>query len=162
MADHLETYDLPPLPTLDAGVKGLPRIAYIYQLQSQADLCEPFVYGDNARKLLATLLHPNELMDGAIVSGNYEMPPCFKNVTYTHQNNPVIHALYDRHGRDLCFVGVIVMNEHSTLHEKERSAIMAAKLAKDILGADGVIITKEGGGGMRILISCSTANGAKK
>ena len=144
--DHIEIYDLPPLPDLDEGMKGLPRIAYIYQLQSQADLCEPFVYGDNARKLLPTLLHPNELMDGAIVSGNYEMPPCFKNVTYTHQNNPIMHSLYLRHKRDLCFVGVIVMNEHPTLHEKERSAVMAAKLAKDILGADGVIITKEGGG----------------
>lgn len=144
--DHLEIYDLLPLPNLDDEVKSLPRIAYIYQLQSQADLCEPFVYGDNARKLLPTLLHPNELMDGAIVSGNYEMPPCFKNVTYTHQNNPVVHTLYRRHGRDLCFVGVIVANEHPTLHEKERSAVMAAKLAKDILGADGVIITKEGGG----------------
>jgi glycine reductase len=144
--DHLEIYDLPPLPNLDDAAKGLPRIAYIYQLQSQADLCEPFVYGDNARKLLPTLLHPNELMDGAIVSGNYEMPPCFKNVTYTHQNNPVAHTLYRRHGRDLCFVGMIVANEHPTLHEKERSGVMAAKLAKDILGADGVIITKEGGG----------------
>lgn len=144
--DAVETYDLPALTHMDEGVRGLPKIAYIYQLQSQADLCEPFVYGDNARKLFPTLLHPNELFDGAVVSGNYEMPPCFKNVTYTHQNNPVISALYGRHGRDLCFVGVIVENEHSTLLDKERSAAMAAKLAKDILGADGVIITKEGGG----------------
>lgn len=144
--DEVEVYDLPPLLDMDEGVRALPRIAYIYQLQSQADLCEPFVYGDNARKLFPTLLHPNELMDGAVVSGNYEMPPCFKNVTYTHQNNPVIQALYNRHGRDLCFVGVIVENEHSTLLDKERSAAMASKLAKDILGADGVIITKEGGG----------------
>ncbi|MDV2479947.1 MAG: glycine/sarcosine/betaine reductase component B subunit [bacterium] len=144
--DETETYDLPPLPDMDEGVRSLPRIAYIYQLQSQADLCEPFVYGDNARKLLPTLLHPNELMDGAVVSGNYEMPPCFKNVTFTHQNNPVVQSLYTRHGQDLCFVGVIVENEHSTLLDKERSAAMAAKLAKDILGADGVIITKEGGG----------------
>ena len=144
--DDVETYDLPALTDMDEGVRGLPKIAYIYQLQSQADLCEPFVYGDNARKLFPTLLHPNELMDGAVVSGNYEMPPCFKNVTYTHQNNPVVSALYGRHGRDLCFVGVIVENEHSTLLDKERSAAMAAKLAKDILGADGVIITKEGGG----------------
>jgi sarcosine reductase len=144
--DEVETYDLPPLTDMDEGVRGLPKIAYIYQLQSQADLCEPFVYGDNARKLFPTLLHPNELMDGAVVSGNYEMPPCFKNVTYTHQNNPVVGALYSRHGQDLCFVGVIVENEHSTLLDKERSAAMASKLAKDILGADGVIITKEGGG----------------
>ncbi len=144
--DAVEVYDLPPLADMDEAAKSLPRIAYIYQLQSQADLCEPFIYGDNARKLFPTLLHPNELMDGAVVSGNYEMPPCFKNVTYTHQNNPVVASLYGRHGKDLCFVGVIVENEHSTLLDKERSAAMAAKLARDILGADGVIITKEGGG----------------
>ncbi len=90
------------------------------------------------------MLHPNETMDGAIVSGDFVVP-CQRNATYFHLNNPVIQSLYRRHGQDLGFVGIIITNQHNDLAEKERSAIYAAKLAR-LIGAEGVIITKEGGG----------------
>lgn len=139
--DMVEEFDLNP------GINSstdLPRIAYIYHLQSQGVLRDTFVYGENARALLPTFLHPNEVLDGAIVSGNYIIA-CQKNPTYLHQNNPVVRELYRRHGRDLLFSGVIIANEHSTLREKERSAKFAAKLAAQ-LGARGVVMTQEGGG----------------
>ncbi|MBC7104467.1 MAG: glycine reductase, partial [Firmicutes bacterium] len=122
----------------------LPRIVYIYHLQSQGIFRDTFVYGENVRALLPTLLHPQEVLDGAIVSGNYVIA-CQKNPTYLHQNNPVVLELAARHGRNLRFVGVIIANEHSTLREKERSARFAAKLARQ-LRADGAVITQEGGG----------------
>lgn len=137
--DSIETYALEPAP-----VESLPRVAYIYQLQSRGTSKETFVYGKKPGDILPTLIHPNEPMDGAIVSGDFVIP-CQRNATYFHLNNPVIHSLYQRHGREVRFAGVIITNQHNDLAEKERSAMNAAKLAR-LIGAEGVIITKEGGG----------------
>ena len=123
---------------------GLKNIAYIYYLQSQGPLRNTFLYGKEVTNLMPTLLHPNEILDGAITSGNYIIA-CQKNPTYLHINNPVINELYSRHGTSLNFRGVIVANENSTLIDKRRTAEFAAKLAKQI-GADGVVMTQEGGG----------------
>ncbi|MFD1707442.1 glycine/sarcosine/betaine reductase component B subunit [Siminovitchia sediminis] len=136
--DQLEKY------TLQTDAEGLPKVAYIYLVQSQGYLRQTFVYGADMNGSLPAVLHPNEVMDGAVVSGNYVIG-AQKNPTYLHVNNPVISSLYDKHGKELDFVGVIISNEHSLLEEKERGGMMAAKQAK-LLGADGVIITKEGGG----------------
>jgi glycine reductase len=132
------------LDSVEASTDDLPRVCYIYHLQSQGVLRDTFVYGENARALLPTVLHPNEVLDGAIISSNYIIA-CQKNPTYLHQNNPVIRELYRRHGTDLYFSGVIIANEHNTLKEKERSAKFAAKLAVQ-LGANGVVMSQEGGG----------------
>lgn len=122
----------------------LKKIVYIYYLQSQGPLRSTFVYGENVTALLPTLLHPNEVLDGAIVSANYIIA-CQKNPTYLHLNNPVVLELCANHGKTLEFAGVVIANEHSTLFEKKRTAEFAAKLARQ-LGAHGVIMTQEGGG----------------
>ena len=122
----------------------LRKVVYIYYLQSQGPLRNTFLYGKDVTSLLPTLLHPNEVMDGAIVSGNYIIA-CQKNPTYLHLNNPVIRELYARHGKTLDFAGVVIANEHSTLFDKRRTAEFAAKLARQI-GAEGVVMTQEGGG----------------
>jgi glycine reductase len=122
----------------------LPGVVYICHLQSQGLLRDTFVYGEDARALLPTVLHPNEMLDGAVISSNYIIA-CQKNPSYFHLNNPVVLDLCRRNGTDVRFIGVIIANEHSTLREKERSAKFAAKLSKQ-LGASGVIVTQEGGG----------------
>ncbi|AFM27018.1 glycine/sarcosine/betaine reductase component B subunit [Desulfomonile tiedjei] len=124
--------------------KDLPGVVYICHLQSQGLFRDTFVYGENARSLLPTVLHPNEVLDGAIVSSNYIIA-CQKNPSYFHVNNPVVLELARRNGQDLRFLGVIIANEHNTLREKDRSAKFAAKLGKQ-LGASGAVITQEGGG----------------
>jgi len=91
-----------------------------------------------------TFMHPTEVMDGAIVSGNC-VSACDKNTTYHHLNNPVIHDLLKRHGKDLCFVGCVITNENVTLLDKQRSSDLTAKLV-EYLGVDGVIISEEGFG----------------
>jgi glycine reductase len=83
-------------------------------------------------------------MDGAIVSGNC-VSACDKNTTFHQLNNPVIHDLYEAHGKTLNFVGVIITNENVYLADKERSSNWTAKLA-EYLGLDGVIISQEGFG----------------
>ena len=122
----------------------LPRVAYVYMLQSQGLLHDTYVYGVDAKRILPTLLSPTEVMDGAIVSGNC-VSACDKNTTYHHLNNPVIQDLYQRHGKDLNFVGVIFTNENVTLADKQRSSNFTAKLA-EMLGLDGAIVSEEGFG----------------
>jgi hypothetical protein len=66
--------------------------------------------------------------------------------TYFAQNHPVIQELYRRHQRDLWFAGVVVTVAPVTIVEKQRNAHLAARLTSEVLGADGVIATKIGGG----------------
>ncbi len=136
-----ETYSIPE------GMKkmpDLPRVAYVMMLQSQGLMHDTYVYGVDAKRTLSTLINPTEVFDGAILSGNC-VSACDKNTTYHHLNNPVIMDLFDRHGRDLNFVTVIITNENVYLADKERSSDWAAKLA-ELLGVDGVIISQEGFG----------------
>ncbi len=134
------------IPVSEALLKhpGLPRVVYVYMLQSQGLLHDTYVYGIDAKQILPTLISPTEVMDGAIVSGNC-VSACDKNTTYHHLNNPVIEDLFEHHGKDLIFTGVIITNENVTLADKERSSDYVAGLAQ-ALGADGAVITKEGFG----------------
>ena len=81
-------------------VPDLPKVAYVYMLQSQGLLHDTYYYGVDVKHMVPTFMHPTEAMDGAIVSGNC-VSACDKNTTYHHQNNPVIHDLLVRHGKDL-------------------------------------------------------------
>jgi sarcosine reductase len=134
---------------------GLPNVAYFYQLQGQGPMADTYLYGRTIENIVPTLIHPGEVMDGAIVSGVY-VYAAFKNPTYLHLNNPVIWELQARHGKELNFAGVILNRGHNyTQFEKERSSHWAAKLA-GFLQADGVILTGEGGGNSAIdlMLAC--------
>ncbi len=133
----------------------LPNVVYFYQLQGQGSMADTYLYGRTIENLVPTLIHPGEVMDGAIVSGVY-VYACFKNPTYLHLNNPIIWELQARHGTDLNFVGAIINRGHNyTQMEKERSSYWAARLA-GMLEADGAILTAEGGGNSAIdmMLAC--------
>ncbi len=139
-AAEREVYELTPVadPTL-------PRVAYVYQLHSQQYPTlpgEPVLYGDNVRHLLPTILHPNEIFDGAVVR-NYRP---FGLETYAIQNHALIAELYRRHGTEVDFAGVVVTCAHQTLEERERAVTMAANLVAYTLRAAGALFTKAGGG----------------
>jgi glycine reductase len=88
------------------------------------------------------LLHPNEILDGAL-SGPYRT---MFATSWTVVNNPLLQDLYRRHGHTLAFLGVIVFRtEWTTQHEKDLMAEQAAKLAK-MLGAAGAVVTWDAGG----------------
>ncbi len=123
---------------------NLPRVAYVQMLQSQGLLHDTYVYGVDAKKIVPTILSPTEVMDGAIVSGNC-VSACDKNPTYVHLNNPVVHDLFDQHGKTLNFVCQIITNENVYLADKQRSSDWTAKLCK-MLDLDGVIVSQEGFG----------------
>jgi len=137
--DEVMTYELNPVTD-----RSLPRVVYIYTLLSEGLLHDTYVYGVDAKWILPSIIHPNEIMDGAIVSGNC-VSACDKHTTYHHLNNPVIQELYRRHGIDLNFIGIIITNLNVRLADKQRSADYASKLAR-FVGAEGAIITEEGFG----------------
>ena len=122
----------------------LPRVAYVQMLQSQGLLHDTYVYGVDAKKIVPTILHPTEIMDGAIVSGNC-VSACDKNPTYVHLNNPVVHDLFEEHGKTINFVCQIITNENVYLADKMRSSDWTAKLCR-FLDLDAVIVSQEGFG----------------
>ena len=140
----VETYETKPFVEQAAQYPNLPKVGYIYMLQSQGLLHDTYYYGVDVKQILPTIMYPTEAFDGAITSGNC-VSACDKNPTYVHQNSPIIHELYARHGKDINFMGVVITNENVTLADKERSSYLACKLAKQ-LGCDAVVISEEGFG----------------
>ena len=162
-ATEVETYETLNVKEGIAKYPELPRVAYVYMLQSQGLMHDTYVYGVDAKQSLSTMIYPTEVMDGAIVSGNC-VSACDKNTTYHHLNNPVIKALFAEHGKTINFVGVIITNENVYLADKMRSSDWAAKLC-DFLGVDGAIVSQEGFGNpdTDLIMNCKkiTAKGIK-
>ncbi len=142
--DEISTYETKPLLEQVAEYPNLPKVGYVYMLQTQGLLHDTYVYGVDAKKIVPTILYPTEIMDGAILSGNC-VSACDKNTTYHHLNNPIIEDMYKKHGKEFNFVGVIITNENVYLADKERSSNWTAKFTK-YLGLDGAIISQEGFG----------------
>lgn len=142
--NEVEVFETKPLFEQAEELKGLPKVAYVQMLQSQGLLHDTYVYGVDAKQIVPTLLYPTEIMDGAILSGNC-VSACDKNTTYHHLNNPVIRAMYEQHGKEINFVGVIITNENVYLADKERSSNWTAKLC-EFLNLDGAIVSQEGFG----------------
>lgn len=142
VAQSAAQYESLELTPVDAS---LPKVAYVYQLHSHQRPTvpgEPLMYGDNCRHLLPTILHPNEILDGAVVRAYG-----YSNMeTYGIQNHGVITDLYSRHGKDLNFVGVVVYVANQLAAERQRATLLASNLVKYTLNADGAIFTKSGGG----------------
>ena len=144
--EEIETYELEGITKRSEKINKLPSVVFVMQLQSQMeeDGYNDLTYGWNTNHLVPTLMHPNEILDGAIISGSF-MPCSSKWSTYDIQNAPIIKSLYKEHGKSLNFLGVILSNLNVSLEQKERSAIYVAQIAKT-LGADGAIVAEEGYG----------------
>ena len=139
--DRVDTFDLAPLPNSD-----LPAVVYLYQLAI------PYLHGEIAPGAgaiggaahLPTPIHPNELLDGALVCG-WNAIACMRELTYTVQNHAIVEDLYARHGKDLDFRGVVLFTNGDTRESKERLANHATALAI-MMGAEGALINYAGGG----------------
>ena len=142
--DETRVFETKPILQQVGDYPGLPKVLYVYMLQTQGLLHNTFYYGVDVKQIVPTFMYPTEAMDGAIVSGNC-VSACDKNPTYVHQNNPIIEDLYAEHGKTINFLGCVITNENVTLKDKERSSDMTAKLVSQ-LGADAVIISEEGFG----------------
>ncbi len=142
--DHVEVYEL---NVADVGHNSnLPRVAYYYQLYSpQHDhmgISDACFYGGDVRNLTPTILHPNEVLDGGVVGAH-----TIRSLdTFSVQNHGMIKELYRRHGEDLTFCGVVVGCAALEPRTRARKAIMASNLLKNVLGAEGVVLSKIHGG----------------
>ncbi len=144
--EDTEVYELGGMIRRDADTEKLPSVVYVMQPQSQMEEMgyNDLVYGWDMNHVVPTVMHPNEVLDGAMVSGSF-MPVSSKWATYDFQNCPNIKALYREHGKTINFLGVIMSNLNVALEQKERSALFVAQIANS-LGADGAVVAEEGYG----------------
>ncbi|MCT4566684.1 MAG: glycine/sarcosine/betaine reductase component B subunit [Maledivibacter sp.] len=144
--EDVETYELEPVTKRSKEVNDLPSTVLVLQPQSQMEEMgyNDLVYGWDCNHMVPTFMHPNEVLDGAMISGSF-MPCSSKWATYDFQNLPMIKRLYQEHGKTINFLGVIMSNLNVALEQKERSAQFVAQMAKS-LGADSAIVAEEGYG----------------
>jgi glycine reductase complex component B subunit alpha and beta len=134
--------------SVDEDGAALPRVAYIGQIFSRQRKPEPgeqILYGANTDGMLPVPLHPNEWLDGAMVTSYH----CSLGgaETYFYQNHPVITELYRRHqARELNFVGTLATIASADNFDRERNCRVAANLTQWLLKADAAVLTKFGGG----------------
>jgi len=122
---------------------SLPRV--VYDLTFSTTWHEPVMavlyYGLPIRESLATFIHPNEILDGALTvdarRGNGEVPR-----TWEWMNNPVILGLLREHGKRLNFLGVILQRTRFEVERCKQIGVECASQIARLLRADGVIITK--------------------
>lgn len=120
---------------------SLPRVVYICAFNSPQHFGASLtsygtaIYGFT-RQTPPWLLHPNELLDGAI---------CAKN-SWMLVNNPSLLNLYRGHGKEVNFAGCIAIRTRwSSQYEKDVTSLQAAKMAS-MLKADGAIVTWDAAG----------------
>ncbi len=102
-------------------------------------------YGLPIRESLATVVHPNELLDCAMAVNATRCIGYFP-ITWDWQNHPLMLTLCRDHGRRLNFCGMILQRiRYETFHGKEVIAQNAAQLAVT-LGAEGALVTWLGSG----------------
>ncbi len=141
-----ETFELAPVTKRTAQENALPSVVLVLQPQSQMEELgyNDLYYGWDMNRMLPTWTHPNEVLDGAVISGSF-MPCSSKWSTYDFQNFPMIKRLYQDHGKTINFLGIIMSNLNVALEQKERAALNVAQIAKS-MGADAAIVAEEGYG----------------
>jgi sarcosine reductase len=132
--DDVDVVDLPAVSA------DLPRVCVILQVASEGPLVDTFLYGRPLHGLVPTLLDAREVLDGALTAGQYDWAGV-RDPTYFFQRSGLLRELSRRHGVDLCLCGVILtLGYLPSAFDKERSALMAAKLARQV-GADAAVLT---------------------
>ncbi len=136
-----KTYELTPVAS------GLPKVVYVHQMFTQLNLPAPYItwYGSWVTDWMPLWVHPNEILDGALLSGTVGKD-AVRPTSWEHVNHALIERLYAAHGKEIEFAGVILhRTRFEVFEEKQLSANQAAKLAK-LMGAEGAIVTWMGAG----------------
>jgi glycine reductase len=135
--------------TFDLGKEKpkLPRVLFIQGCLTDSHHVHSGVsyYGLPIRDSLATVIHPNELLDGAL-SVNTTRCIGYFPTSWDWQNHPLVLGLYREHRKRLNFAGVILERiRFETFQGKEVIAQNTAQLASS-LGADAALVTWLGSG----------------
>lgn len=129
----------------EGGDDGLPAVCALVQLSSLGPLYEIYLYGATLAGFQPAPLNPLEVLDGALTCGEYHWAG-LRNTTYSFQNAALVRELLEADGETLRFAGLVACRGYNqSALDKERAAMLAAKLARE-LGADGAIVTTDAGG----------------
>lgn len=138
-----ECYELEP-GAAEAEAKHLPRVAYFMLICSQLGVgTNDTIFGGDCANMLTMLVHPNEVLDGMLVSKFGLMGQA--QTSYSYQNQPVIKRLYEEHGKTINFVGVVLCPADVSNEMKLRVKIRSGELAS-LLKLDGAVVAEWGGG----------------
>jgi glycine reductase complex component B subunit alpha and beta len=138
------------LVTYDLGIQNeqLPRVVLIQGCITQSSQPHSGVayYGLPIRDSLATWIHPNELLDGAVTTNTIRQVG-YSPTTWDWQNHPLVERLGKAHfDGQINFAGVVIEKiSYESYHAKEVTAHSTAQLAAS-LGADAALITWLGSG----------------
>ena len=142
--ESVETYEL------EETAADLPKVAYVLHLMTNQgrDGYNHLLYGRDMMLMNPTLVHPNEILDGALV-GDLLSCGSAKLITYDMQNNPVIKNLYQEHGKTIQFVGVILATQEANVDDKNMDANRVVQIAK-LCKLDGAIVNIKGSGNVNV------------
>jgi glycine reductase len=145
------TVALPPeqleIFELGGAVPDLPKVMLIQGCLTDSPNPHSGVsyFGMPIRDSLATVVHPNEFLDGAFSMYATRCIAYFP-VTWDWQNHPLLLGLYREHRRRINFLGVILERiRYDTFHGKEVIAHNTAQLAQQ-LGAEAALVSWLGSG----------------
>jgi glycine reductase len=139
--EGIKTYDL------QAVEPDLPRVVLIQGCLTDSQHPHPGVsyYGMPIKDSLATIIHPNELLDGAVTCDTTRATAVFP-ITWDWLNHPIAMGLYQEHRHRLNFMGIILERiGFDTYQDKEVIAQNTAQLAR-MLRADAALVTWLGSG----------------
>jgi glycine reductase len=123
--------------------RSLPRVAYILGAMAMVDdpsQTNMLFYGFPVKESLPTLVHPNELLDGALTCNARHGCGSFVR-TWNWMNNAVLLGLLREHGKRVNFLGVILQRTRFGNELGHQVATEATSQMARLLGANGVIIT---------------------
>lgn len=132
---------------LGAVAADLPKVVLIQGCLTDAGNPHSGIayFGLPVRDSLATVVHPNEFLDGAFSMYATRCLAYFP-VTWDWQNHPQLLGLYREHGKRVNFLGVILARiAFDTFHGKQAIAQNTSQLAT-LLGADAALMTWLGSG----------------
>jgi glycine reductase len=135
--ESLEVFDLNKVDP------SLPRVVYIQGCLTMLNEPHSLVayYGLPIRESLPTLIHPNELLDGALTV-DARRGGGVLTTTWEWMNPPIVLELFKEHGKRLNFLGVILQRTRfENDFGKQITAMCASQMAR-LLGADGAITTR--------------------
>ncbi len=131
----------------DTTGMGLPRVVMVLEMSTFYENSvgyDDVFYGVDVRCIVPTFVHPNELLDGALCSSSLVCAGVH-SYTYNYQKSLVLKKLYEKHGKTLDFVGVILTNIGPNIDNKVRAAIRVATMAQ-MLKCDGAVYCQLGSG----------------
>ena len=140
-AESTEVYDL------SDAYPDLPAVVLIQGCLTDSHNVHSGVsyYGLPIRDSLATFVHPNELLDGAMTITATRAVGHFP-ITWDWQNHPLALGLCRQHGKQINFLGVILERiQFDTFLGKQVAAHSASQLA-ETLGAAGALVAWIGSG----------------